>query len=90
MKWGKRHEFFSIFFIENELSTENVKNGVRGNEPNGRMVQPKQLILISFDAEFCVPQVYREFFWIFNVFFELYIFSQKNAFLPIERKVQRA
>ena len=39
--------FFSIFFIENELFTENVKKGVRGNEPNGRTVQPTQLIRIS-------------------------------------------
>ena len=41
------HELFSIFFIENEFFTEKVKRGVRGYEPNGRTVQPTQLILIS-------------------------------------------
>ena len=25
MEWGNRHEIFSIFFIENELFTENMK-----------------------------------------------------------------
>ena len=57
-------KFFSIFFIENELFTENVKKGVRGNEPNGRTVQPKQLILISIEAEFCALQNHRGFFQI--------------------------
>ena len=38
---------FSIFFIEKESFTENVKKGVRGNEPNGQTVQPTQLIFIS-------------------------------------------
>ena len=51
--------FFLIFFIEVELFTENVKKGVRGNEPNGRTVQPTQLILILIEAEFCALQHYR-------------------------------
>ena len=71
MKWGNRHELFSIFFIENELFTENVKKGVRGNEPNGRTVQPKQLILISIVAEFRGLQSYRQFFTNFNLVFVL-------------------
>ena len=50
---------FSIFFIENESFKENVKKGVRGNEPNGRTVQPTQLIRISIEAEFCALQNYR-------------------------------
>ena len=32
--------FFSIFFIESELLTENVKKGVHGKEPKGRTLQP--------------------------------------------------
>ena len=32
IKWGNGHELFSIFFIEDELFTENVRKGVRGNE----------------------------------------------------------
>ena len=46
IKWANRYELFSIFFIETELFTKNVNRGVRGNKPNGRTVQPKQLILI--------------------------------------------
>ena len=38
IKGGNRHELFSIFPIENQLFTENSKNKVRCNEPNGRMV----------------------------------------------------
>ena len=82
--------FFSIFFIENKLFTENVKKGVRRNEPNGRTVQTKQLILITIDAQFCALQNYREFFSTFISVFELNIFSQKNAFLPLKLKVQGA
>ena len=48
--------FFTIFLIENELFTENSKKGVRGNELNGRTVQPTQLI-------FCALQNYRVFFY---------------------------
>ena len=44
--------FFSIFFIKNELFTENVKKGVCGTEPKGWTVQPTELILISVEAEF--------------------------------------
>ena len=29
MKWGNRYEPFSIFIIENELFTENIKKGPR-------------------------------------------------------------
>ena len=46
-EWGSCHELFSIFFKENELFTENIKRRVCGNEPNGRTLQPTQLILIS-------------------------------------------
>ena len=35
INWGNCPEIFSIFFIENELFTENLKEGVHGNEPNG-------------------------------------------------------
>ena len=63
IKWGNRHEPFSIFLIEKELFTENVKKGVRGNEPNGRTVQPTQLKRISIEAEFCALQNYIEFFF---------------------------
>ena len=27
IKWGNRHKLFTIFFIENDLFTENVKKG---------------------------------------------------------------
>ena len=69
IKWGNRHELFSIFFMENELFTENVKKGVRGNEPHGRTVQHTQLIRISFLAEFRALQNYREFFFRFSFYF---------------------
>ena len=62
IKWGDRHELYSIFFIENVLFTENVKKGVRGIEPNGRTVQPTQLILTSIEVEFFALQNYREIF----------------------------
>ena len=55
--------FFSIFFIENELFTGNVKEGAGGNEPNGRTVQPAQLIRVSIEAEFRALQNYRDFFF---------------------------
>ena len=58
-KLGNRHELFSIFFIGNELFT---KKGVRGYEPNGRMVQPTQLIIISIEAQFCALQKFSVFF----------------------------
>ena len=70
IKWGNSDElFFSIFFIENELFTENVKNGVRGNVPNGQTVQPTQFKLISIEAEFSALQNYREFFVEFKISF---------------------
>ena len=37
--------------------------GVSVNEPNGRMVQPTQLILITIEAEFCALQDFRKFFF---------------------------
>ena len=55
--------FFPIFFIENELFTENAKKGVRGNECSGRTVQPTPLIRISDQAEFRALQSYSEFFF---------------------------
>ena len=72
-------KLFSIFFIENESFTENVKKGVPGNKPNGRTVQPTQLILISIEAEFCDLQNYRVFFNLILVF-ELYIIFRKMHF----------
>ena len=63
IKWGNRHEFFSICSIENELFTENVKKGVCGYKPNGRTVQPTQLIRISIDAKFRALKNYRELFF---------------------------
>ena len=56
--------FFSIFFIENELFSENVKKGVRSNEPNpnGRTAQPTHVICISIEADFCALQNDRDFF----------------------------
>ena len=72
MKWGNCHELFSILFIEIELFIGNVKKGESGNEPNGRTVQPTQLILISIEAKFCALQKYADFFSILD--FELYIF----------------
>ena len=76
IKWGNSHEFFSIFFIEKELFTENVKKWVSGN--NGRTVQPTQLIRISIKAEFHALQNYKKFFFSNLILvFELYTFFQK-------------
>ena len=82
LEWGNRQGLFSIFFIENDLFTEIVKKGVRGNEPNDRTVQPTQWILISIEAEYCALQNYREFlFSNFILVFEFYIFfSEKYIF----------
>ena len=82
IKWGNHHALFSIFLIENELITENVKNGVCSNECSGWMVQPTQLIRISFEAEFRALQNYREFFFSnLTLVFELNLFFfQKNVF----------
>ena len=80
MKGGNRQEHFSIIFIENELFTENVKKGVRCNEPNGQTIWPTQLLLLSIEAEFCALQNYREFFSNLNLVFELYIFPRKMQF----------
>ena len=78
-------KLYSIFFIENELFTENVKKGVRGNEPSGRTVQPTQLIRISIEVEFCALQNYTVFFFsIFTFSFRVIHFFQKNIFLPIK------
>ena len=63
LKWSNRHDFFSILFIENDLYIENVNMGVSVNEPNGRMVQPTQLILITIEAEFCALLDFRKFFF---------------------------
>ena len=87
IKWANRQEIFlSIFFIENELFTDNLKKGVRGSECSGRTVQPTQLIRISVEAEIRALQSYREFFSNFTLVFELYLFLQKNAFLHIKLK----
>ena len=82
--------FFSIFFIENQLFTENVKKGVRGNEPNGRTVQPTQLILILTEAELCALQNYTKFYFEFPFSFRVTHFFQKNAILPKNLKFQSA
>ena len=71
---------FSIFFIENELFTENVKKGVRGNEPNGRTVQPTQLTRMSIEAKYHALQNCRVFFSNFTLVFELNIFFRKILF----------
>ena len=79
----KRHEIFFHFLHRNELFTENVKKGVRDNESNGRMVQPKQLILISIEAEFCALQTYRQFFFsnLILVFRVIHFFPEKCIFV---------
>ena len=87
IKWGNCYELFSIFLIENEVFTENVKKWVRGNECLCRTVHPTQLIRISVEAEFRALQSNREFFFSnFTLVLELYIFPQKNAFLPKKMK----
>ena len=83
MKWGNHHElFFSIFSIENELFTENVKKGVRCNKPNGRTVQPTQLILIFIEADFrALQRIFFEFhfsFWVILFSSEKCIFAKKT------------
>ena len=80
--------FFCFFFIENELFTDNVKKGVSGNEPNGRTVQPTQLIRISIEAEFRALQNYKDFFLEFHFSFRVIHFFQRNAFLPEKLKFQ--
>ena len=66
IKLGNRRKRFSIFSKESELFTKkNVKKGVRGNEPNGRAVQPTQLILILVEAEFCALQNFFKFYFSF-------------------------
>ena len=73
IKWGNPYEFFSIF----------IKKGVRGNEPNGRMVQPTQLIRGSIEAEFRALKTTESFFFHFHFSYRvLHFFLQKNAFLP--------
>ena len=86
MKWGNRHENFSIFFTGNELFTENVNKGVRCNKPNGRTVQPTQLILMSIKAEFCALQKFHRVVFEFRFSFRVLLFSHKNAFLPKKLK----
>ena len=65
IKRGNGHEFFLHFLLrkQNELLIENVKKGVRGNEPNGRTAQPTQLIPKLIEGEFCAPQNYRSFYF---------------------------
>ena len=80
--------FFSIFSIENKLFTENVKKGVYGNEPNGRTVQPTQLIRISTRAKLHALQNYTDFFFEFHLSFRAIHFFQENYFLPKKLKFQ--
>ena len=80
LRWVNFHDFFSIFFIENVLFTENVKKGVRGNEPNDRTVQPTHLRLISIEAEIHALQKYREFFFEFCFSFQVILFFRKLHF----------
>ena len=80
IKWGNCHELSSVSFVENKLFPENVKNGVRGNEPNGRTVQPTQLIRISLESKFRARQNYRDFFSNFPLVFKLYIFLEECFF----------
>ena len=45
--------YFFHFLHRKRVIHRKRKKKVRGNEPNGRTVQPKQLILLSIEAEFC-------------------------------------
>ena len=54
---------FFPFSSYEEVIYRKRKKGVRGNEPNGRTIQPTQLILISIEEEFCALHKYREFFF---------------------------
>ena len=80
IKWGNRHDFFFIFFIENELFAENVNKCVHGNEPNGQTVQPTMLILISIEAELCALHNDRVFFETHFSFRVIHFFSEKWSF----------
>ena len=62
--------FFSIFFIENELFTENVKKGVRSNEPNDRRVQHTQLTYQS-KPNFVLNKIIEVFLLNFILVFKL-------------------
>ena len=65
-KLGNRHElFFHFLHRKRVIHKKNVKKGVHGHEPNGRMIQPTQLIIISIEAQFCALQNFRVFF-LFN------------------------
>ena len=76
IKWGNNHIFF-IFFIENELFTENVK---RGSVVTNRMFElfNLHLIIISIEAEFRALHNYKEFSSKFILVFEVHIFCQKK------------
>ena len=64
--------------------------GICGDEPNGRTVQPTDLILITIEAEFCAIKNYIGFFSKFDFSFQVMRFSLKNAFLPEKLKFQTA
>ena len=57
MNWGNRHELFSIFFIENELFTENVTEGFtvmnqtveRFNLHSRHVYHSKQNFVLAFE-----------------------------------------
>ena len=55
-----RELFFPNSSQKTSYPQKTYKKGVRGNESNGRTVQPTQLILISTESEFCALQNYRE------------------------------
>ena len=74
--------FFHFLHRKRVIHKKHNKKGVRSNEPNGRTVQPKQLILISTEAEFCVLQSYGEVFFEFHFSFQVINFfpEKKNIF----------
>ena len=56
--------FYSIFFIKNELLTENVKKWVCDNELNGRTVQPLTVeTYINLSGIVCSTKTIESFFF---------------------------
>ena len=77
-----------LFSIENELFLEIVKKGVRGNEPNGRTVQPIELILISIETKSYALQSYGEFFRVL-LLFSSYKILFESVYFCLRNKCQR-
>ena len=89
IKWGNGYELFSIFFVENGLFTENVKKGVRGNEPNGRTFNLHSLYSYQSKRNFVLYKN-RESFFNFHLSFGVIHFFQKNEFLLEKLKFRTA